>query len=388
MCTPAPERTFGKLSSPQLSPLDESVVAYCSVQLENSMGVIVVCDTNVFVHKTHILRKKGGLDLVRLLRATDGHLFIPEILQTECMEQTAKTADTYRGRLEGASSALDSLIGFQLPLPTSDAIFKAANKAAIDRLRALEPITLTAPLNTEILEAAGRRTIAARKPTSKSDHGYKDCLIWEGVLRLPPGSDVRLVSHDGAFFDGEQLAQELVDEARARDIKVTGYKKENVEDLVRDIRAANPTLDLSIFEAQDLTAPEDITVPTTPSERVATSPDQLVPDLATAGADVQEVACRLADVRKRFEELDLRILAYIAYLDPAGRDQLFQLLNQVKIPTDMAKNSVERLVLGGFVRDIGNHYLVADRAVAEVVAPTVENEIIDLLGKDSGGHGH
>jgi hypothetical protein len=33
------------------------------------MGVIVVCDTDVLVRDTHLLRKNGGPDLVRQLRA-------------------------------------------------------------------------------------------------------------------------------------------------------------------------------------------------------------------------------------------------------------------------------------------------------------------------------
>jgi len=45
--------------------------------------IIVVPDTNVFVRETHLLRKKGGPALVRLLRATNGRLLIPEILHGE-----------------------------------------------------------------------------------------------------------------------------------------------------------------------------------------------------------------------------------------------------------------------------------------------------------------
>lgn len=364
-------------------------MAYCGVQLVNSMDVIVVCDTNVFVRETHLLRKKGGPDLLRQLRATNGRLLVPDILRTEYIEQTLEAATAERQRFESASGVLGTLIGFlHQPLPTNDAI----TQNAVDRLRALEPITLPAPLSTEILEAAGLRSVSKRRPTSKTDHGYKDCLIWESVLRLPAGSDVRFVSRDDkAFFNGEHLAQDLIDEAQAKEIKVVGYK--NLEDLVRDLRAENPTLNLAVLEAQDLSetaiaAPEEDAVAYVAPVAVVAAPGQATPGLASAEGDVQEVARRLVDARKRFDELDLKILAYIAYLDPAGRDQLFQLLNQLEIPTDAARNIVERLVMSGFVRDIGNHYFIADRAVAEVVAPTVEDEIINLLRKDSVGHGH
>lgn len=353
------------------------------------MGVIVVCDTNLFVRETHLLRKKGGPDLVRQLRATNGRLLLPEILRTEYIEQTLEAANEQRQRFESSSSVLGTLIGVQhMPLPTTDAI----TQTAVDRLRALESITLASPLDAEILEAAGRRSVAKRRPTSKTDHGYKDCLIWESVLRLPAGSDVRFVSRDDkAFFNGENLARDLIDEAQAKGIRVVGYK--NVEDLVRDLQAENPALNLSAFEAQDIpetaaVAPENGVVAHVAPVPAVTNLDQTAPDVATVAGDVQEVTRQLAEARKRFDGLEIKILACIAYLDPAGRDQLFELLNQMKIPTDTARNVVERLVMSGFVRDIGNYYLVADRAVAEIVAPTVENDIIDLLGKGSGGHGH
>lgn len=353
------------------------------------MGVIIVCDTNVFVRETHLLRKKGGPELVRQLRATHGRLFVPDILRTEYVEQTLEAAIAERQKYESASGVLGTLIGFRhLPLPTSDAI----NQTAIDRLRALESITLNAPLSGEVLEAAGRRSVAKRRPTSKSDHGYKDCLIWESLLRLPAGSDVRFVSRDDkAFFNGEHLAQDLIDEAQAKEIKVVGYK--SIDDLVRDLQSENPTLNLATieaheFETTDATAPDDVTVGTAAPVPEAAVTDQTAHGVAAAEGDVHEVNRRLAEAHKRFDELELKVLAYIAYLDSAGRDQLFRLLNQARIPADIARNVIERLVMSGFVRDIGNHYLVADRAVAETVAPTVENEIIDLLAEDSVGHGH
>lgn len=353
------------------------------------MGVVVVCDTNVFVRETHLLRKKGGPDLVRQLRATNGRLFVPDILRTEYIEQTLEAANAERQKYESASGVLGTLIGFRhRPLPNNEAI----NQTALDRLRALESITLNAPLSGEILEAAGRRSVAKRRPTSKTDHGYKDCLIWESVLRLPAGSDIRLVSRDDkAFFSGESLAQELSDDAQAKEIKVRAYK--NIEDLVRDLQTENPALNMATTDAQDVAdtdaeAPDDGAAGAPAPIPAAAGADQSAPNLAMAEGDIQEVNRRLAEARRRFDELELKILAYIAYLDSAGHDQLFRLLNQAKIPTDTARNIVERLVIGGFVRDIGNHYLVTDREMAEIVAPTVENEIIELLAKDSGDHGH
>ncbi|OGA54974.1 MAG: hypothetical protein A3F74_17515 [Betaproteobacteria bacterium RIFCSPLOWO2_12_FULL_62_58] len=352
------------------------------------MGIIVVCDTNVFVRETHLLRKKGGPALVRLLRAINGRLLIPEILQTEYIEQTLEAAEEQRVKVVPALSVLETLIGFRSqPLPANDLI----EQGAVDRLRTLGDITQISPLSPEILEAAGRRSVAKQRPTSKTDHGYKDCLIWESVLRLQAGSEVRFVSHDKAFFSGHQLAQDLVDEAQARGIQIVGYR--GIENLVRDLQEANPILDLAALEAQDLTdtgteAPEGIAAAFVAPVPQATEAGQIQAGLALAAADVQEVAKRLAEARKRFDELELKILAYVAYLANPSKEQLFLLLYQAQIPTDVAKNVVERLVLAGFVRDIGNHYLVVDRTIGEAVAPIVEAEIIALLEKGADVDGH
>src|SRR5207253_636973 len=90
----------------------------------------------------------------------------------------------------------------------------------------------------------------------------KDCLHWESVLRLPAGTDVRLVSRDvPAFFDGEQLAPELLAEAHALGITVKGY---NVKDhrslapLLQDLKAAHPLFDYSISEAFELEEPVQV----------------------------------------------------------------------------------------------------------------------------------
>jgi hypothetical protein len=77
------------------------------------------------------------------------------------------------------------------------------------------------PLTDDLLASAGRRTIAKLPPTSKSDHEYKDCLIWESILTLPSGSVVHFVSRDkAAFCTEDEFREELTMEARERGIQV------------------------------------------------------------------------------------------------------------------------------------------------------------------------
>lgn len=339
--------------------------------------MIVVVDTNVFVRETHLLRKKSGQALVRLLQATNGRLLIPEILRHECMEQSSKLADEGRRDVDTALSTLRTLLGLSLdnPFPGSEAV----KLSAAARLRALESLTIPDPLTPELLVAAGNRTIANRRPASKTDHGYKDCLIWESVLRLPSGSQVRLISRDKAFFEGDAFHPELIAEALERGIAVVGYR--DIEHVVKELRTANPALDLAALEAQALDEqapePEEEVAPPAPAPRPVEAAER---DQPPAGS-VEEVARQLSEAQKRFDDLSLKVLAYIAYLDSASKADIFGALADAGVAPDMAKNIAERLAMNGYVRDTGNHYFVVDRAIGELAAPTVEAEIIAWLEK-------
>jgi hypothetical protein len=356
--------------------------------------VIVVCDTNVCIHDTHLLRKKGGPALIAFLRATGGQLFIPETLHQEYLKQFVEAAIGSRNKAEAGLSALQTLMGRRLDhlldlLPLADSI----GQEAIRRLQSLEGLIRPMPLTPEIKVAATDRSLQNKRPTSKTDHGLKDCLHWESVLRLPAGSDVRLVSRDvPAFFVGEQLAPDLVVEARDLGITVTGYNVKDHKSLVpllQDLKAAHPLLDFSTSEAFELEEPAQmgigavaaalLHVPAAPGREPSA-------ESAEPGArEVQEVHLRLAEAQAAFKDLDLKILGYVSYLGTPGKEQLFRLLSQSQsgCPVDAARNVVERLVITGFVRDTGNHYLPADRRIGEIAAAAVEAEIIALLAKDN-----
>ena len=345
--------------------------------------IVVVVDTNVFVRETHLLRKKKGPELVQLLRATNGRLLIPEILQREYVEQSTKAVDEERSRVNTAFSTLKTLLGVRFDHSVPDR--EAVRLGAEQRLRALETLTLSEPLTTELKAAAGTRSLENRLPTSKTDHGYKDCLIWESVLRLPPGTQVRLISKDKAFFSGEAFHPELIEEAQERGITVTGAKV--IDAVVEELIKANPTLDLAALKAQDFAEqpPElaEEVIPAAPAPRPAEAIDR---DQAPAEG-ISEITHLLSDAQKRFDGLELKVLAYIAYLDSPSKDDLFGVLADADVASDVARNIAERLTINGFVRDTGNHYLVEDRAIGELAAPTVEKEIVALLQKERKHNG-
>lgn len=348
---------------------------YAFCLLNNKAVIVVVLDTNVFARETHLLSKKSGPALVRLLRATNGRLLIPEILHRECVEQSVEMADEGRRDIDAALSTLRTLLRLRLdnPFPASAAV----RSGATARLRELEALTIADPLTPDLHVAAGNRTIEGRRPATKSDHGYKDCLIWESVLRLPSGSQVRLISKDKGFFDGDAFHPELIEEARERGIAVLGYK--NIEPVLEEFIKTNPALDLAVLEAQDLAVqtpePVDEVLPPSRAPRPAEAADQ------PPAGNVGDVSRQLSDAQRRFDALNLKVLAYIAYLHSATKDDLFGALADAGIASDVVRNVAERLAMTGFVRDTGNHYLIVDRTIGELVAPTVEAEIIAWLQK-------
>lgn len=354
--------------------------------------MIVVCDTNVFVRETHLLRKKGGPQLVRLLRAVNGRLFIPDILRTEYLEQTRLAASEQRSRFSSAFENFQTLTGSRsdLTLLADDAVDQRTQA----RLAAFEATAFSMPISDEILSAAGQRSLQKRRPTSKTDHGYKDCLIWESVLRLPAGSEIRFVSRDNAFFEGDHFASELVAEAKTRGINVVGYRE--LEHVVRELQANTPALDLTTAETADFVEmpivdeaeAEIATVATSSATPPTVVPTETVPAHTVAELAAKQLAERLSNAQKPFENLDARILGYVGYLGGASKAQFFEVMSQSGVPIEIAKNVAERLTIGGLIRDTGNHYLPGDLAAAELAAAAVEPEIIELLTKTAQHDGH
>ena len=169
--------------------------------MSDDRQLYVLCDTNAAVRDAHLFRKKGGPLLVAMLRAKKAKLLVPEVLRMEYITQFIEAGNA---ALQKATAELDRLktscgydISGLLPKP------QFGEAQALDILAQLEDVIHPIPTTPELKVAAADRSINGDRPTSKTDHGYKDCLIWESLLTLPRGSEVMLLSRDkAAFFDG------------------------------------------------------------------------------------------------------------------------------------------------------------------------------------------
>ena len=344
--------------------------------------MFVICDTNVFVRETHLLRKKGGPQLIRLLGAVKGYLVVPDVCLQEYIEQTRMAVAEEQRQIRASLSKLKTLTGSVSALTIlDDPAVDRRTLAWLEVLRALvHPVVQT----KELLAAAGVRSLAKKRPASSNDPAYKDCLIWESLLTLPPGSEVWLVSKDlRAFFENGQLAAGLAEEAQARGLRVRGVK--DLGEVIQALEAGNPALDFAALSAYDLVEPSieaqvpDLALVDSNSPPRTTISDQ--PPLASAEDQTALVGSRLGDAQQTVRAQEQRVFGYIAYFGDASKAQIFAALEQSGLAPAVVHNIAERLALVGLVQDTGHHYIVSDRELALAAASLVEADIIALLGR-------
>ena len=94
-------------------------------------------------------------------------------------------------------------------------------------------------------------------PCSKTDHGFKDCLIWESVLSVADGSELHLVSKDKAFYQEgstDRLADTIMAETQAKGITTHGHAAKggnSLESVVKAILAHVPADDPNALNVVD-----------------------------------------------------------------------------------------------------------------------------------------
>ena len=236
-----------------------------------------------------------------------------------------------------------------------------------------------------------------RAPSSKSDHGYKDCLIWESILSVAVGGDVRILTRDKAFYDGEKsnkLAPSIVAEAEALDIVLKAYSgkdesgKDNVNRpifaLIEDLCAEHKHVDLARLKPFELSehplrispiAAVPIALPAVTYQAMASSDNE---DASLPAAEI-ELSRLLTNSREQFWAFETKVLGIVAFLNGGNKEDLYALLEKIGIDLTTAKNVCDRLALAGLIQDTGNNYLPVQGRVTEIAAELVEGEVIHLM---------
>ncbi|NML84296.1 PIN domain-containing protein [Polaromonas sp.] len=320
----------------------------------------VLCDTNVGARDAHLFRKKGGPLLIDMLRAKKAKLLMPEVLRMEYIKQFTLSGDEVLPKAVKELHRLKTLCGYDLfeLLPKS----QFGEAQALEILEQLEDIIHIIPTTPELKVAASDRTIENRRPTSKSDHGYKDCLIWESMLTLPRGSEVLFVSRDEVgFFEKGALATGLKKEAQSRGLVLTAFSTTAEMGL-------NPLVEALKTRFSDLAAmgPDDMPMGEHPLVQAYMKTERIVPVLPLDPAVVTpqqvivepgEMEALLAARTKHLGLIDIKALGFVGFLERTGKQAVINMLVESGVAADAARNALERLALAGLIRDTGHNYL-------------------------------
>ena len=327
--------------------------------------------------------RRGGPLLVAMLRAKKAKLLVPEVLRMEYINQFIQAGDE---ALQLATKELDKLKTFcgydmsgLLPKP------QFGEGQAVEILAQLQDVIHTIPTTPELKVAAADRSINGVRPTSKRDHGYKDCLIWESLLTLPEGSEVMLLSRDeAAFFDGGILAPELEKEAKQKGLVLTAYSTTKAQTLMPLVNALKERFaDIAASVVGDLPIDDHPIIQAyTQSERVAPvlpkDPTEKAPQpVVVAAGELEEL---FAAQTRPFALLDVKALGFVSYLRSTGKQAVIGLLVQSGVAAEAARNALERLALAGLITDTGHNYLTVEGRQAEMAAQLVEPEMIKFTG--------
>ena len=344
------------------------------------------CDANTAVYDTHLLVKRGGLQVVRLLRELRGQIALPDVSRKEYLSNYAKGAAKAHKDAEAAVSQLETLSGKRMAhvLPQD----KFWESRGLQILEALKDITFDIVSTDALKGAALDRAVEGRKPAKSPNQDIKDCLIWECILSLPAGSEVIFASRDlKAFYRDGKFDDALIKEAEAKRILITPVDttKLNLFEAVELLKSR--VADVESLRLNDLRLHFEVTEPEAVGELAPAVPIILPEEFkpkppeqaAEAGKPVNALDA-VAPARDFFHALETKALGFVSYLGRTGKQQVIELLVQSGAAADAARNALERLALAGMIRDTGNNYLRVDSAHAEQAAELVEDEMIKLTG--------
>lgn len=348
---------------------------------ENSQ-LFVLCDTNAAARDAFLYLKKGGPELIAMLRAKQGKLLIPEVLHNEYVTQFATAGDEAIRKAERELDKIETMTGYNMKefLPNS----RFGEGQAQEILAKIEDVIHFVPLSKELKLAACDRSMEGVRPTSKSDHGLKDCMIWESLLTLPAGSEVLFVSRDAiAFFDGDTLAPELVKEAQAKGIKITAFNTAKSQSLwplvdalkVRFADIADLVPDVVPIGDHPLIQTYARALPVAP----LVTPVDMAEAPTTTPVNPGEIELELAAMTRQLLNADIKALGFVTYLKSIDKRTVVGMLERSGVATGVAHNALERLSLAELIKDTGNHYLLVGGHLADMAASQVEAELIELF---------
>jgi hypothetical protein len=346
--------------------------------------LFVFCDTNAAAWDGHLFQKRSGLQLIALLRAKKGKLVVPEVMRGEYVKQYGRTSEDARQKAVVSAQRLQTLCGINLiELIPRDRFWE---DRALELLTRLDDVIHAVPTTDALMVAAGQRSINEVPPTSKSDHGFKDCLIWESLMTLPPGSELVFLSRDKtAFFVKQSLAPNLAADAAERGIIISPVigQDDLLEKAVGMLRERFADFDALMPEEPQLISHPLVTVsrgpanaePLLPSNKTLESLELPSTDGPRESLDLM-LTRALAPLRAN----DLQALGFVSFLGSTPKGAVTKMLEAIGMNAAEAKNALERLTLAGLIQDTGHHFLAIDSELSRTSAAYAEASVIKASG--------
>jgi hypothetical protein len=184
-----------------------------------TLGPCVLLDTNIWREES-ILRTPLGVAVLYSIRQRGGTLGLPEIIEREARKQCLEAVLEATERIEKSRRLINRFLNnppstFSSSQPPRSPNTRRINEAFDNRLKELDPILARIPFsNEQALRALDR--VDERRPPAARKAEFKDCAIWEAALDLAEQYAVYLVTRDGSFYDGDDLARGLRQECQER----------------------------------------------------------------------------------------------------------------------------------------------------------------------------
>ena len=171
----------------------------------------VVLDTNI-IRADWFLKSPSMVVIEKLITLGKCKLYVPEIVILETLNLYEKVVNAYAESVK----KLNTLIAkkeYAVPYPDIEKICKDYEMILNERLNALkvQRLSYEGIPHQDVIT----RALACRKPFRESDKGYRDTLIWEGILRLANANCLTFfITNDRKDFaskaGGQQLHPDLV----------------------------------------------------------------------------------------------------------------------------------------------------------------------------------
>lgn len=212
-------------------------------EANGSTPICVVLDTNIWVHKTSLLRTALGAALTNSVVRLNAVVGLPEVVEEEIVKHTVRVGTDAAAEIRENLERVETLVGYRYRYsPPREDQFEVGARRRLEELRHL---LKRVPYSFRQLRSALARVMDETPPNGPKNQQYKDSVIWEAVLELSNTHAVHFVTEDKGFFENRDPrrgpASNLREECEEEGRTISVYH--GIELFLESIRGEVPPLD-------------------------------------------------------------------------------------------------------------------------------------------------